>query len=294
MIRIDGYLIDCTIKEDPQSEAELTDHPIESGANASDNMRVKNLRYEVEGIISDTPLGIVADEPDRQNSALALPSAEGYRRLKEIHTSKKFVTIISPRYGKLVNMALIKLNAPVDKDTGKSTHFTATFAEVVFVTNNRQTVRVAVPNTGPKTKLGTLTTTPYLSHLAVPLYVVSWPVQYRPTLTKSFGPPVFTRKDVQLDCYDVTGTATKPDGWLTANPSGPDKYLYHPYARNAPQGAQYAASDTKVKTRINGEPVHYDYSDRTWRRDSDDRVMTHVPPDEDKWSYVSVAQPGQR
>jgi len=42
-----------------------------------------------------------------------------------------------------------------------------------------------------------------------------------------------------------------------------------------------------VIATINGTPVHYDYNEKAWNRDSDDKPLTHVPPDEDKWSYVS-------
>lgn len=290
MIRIDGYLIDCTLKEDPQREAELTDHPIEQGADASDNMRVKNLTYEVEGIISDTPIGVVLDEPDRQNAGLALPSAFGYQRLAAIHDEKRFVTVISPRYGKLTDMALIKFNAPVDKDTGRCTHFTGTFRKVIFVTNLRTTVRVAVPNTGPKTSAGALQPTPYLSALVIPIYVWSVPISQRVVFTSSFGPPIFTRKDVKLDCYDVKGTSAKPDGWLLATPSGPDKYEYHAGAVNSQQGPQAGYSSTNLNPTINGTPVHYDYNQKSWNRDSDDKPLTHVPPDEDKWNYVTTGK----
>ena len=289
MIRIDGYLIDCTLKEDPQHEAELSDHPIEQGADASDNMRVKNLTYEVEGIISDTPIGIVADEPDRQNAGTALPSAEGYRRLEAIHTDKRFVVVISPRYGKLTDMALIKLNAPVDKDTGRCTHFTGTFRKVIFVTNLRTSVRVAVPNTGPKTKDGALQPTPFFTPLAQPIYVWSQALANRAIFTKTFGPPIFHRKDVNLDCYNVTGTSAKPDGYLTATVLSSDGYTYTPIGAGAP-GGQVAHSSTDLKPTINGTPVHYDYNQKSWNRDADDKPMTHVPPDEDKWNYVTIGR----
>jgi len=292
MIRIDGYLIDCTLKEEPQHEAELTEHPIETGSNASDNMLVKTMGYECEGIISDTPRGIVAQEPDRVNSGTALPSAEGYRRLLAIHTDKRFVTIISPRYGKLINMALVKLNAPVDKDTGRCTHFTGSFKQVVFVTNLRTTVRVAVPNTGPKTSKGALPATPFVGALAEPIYVWSQPPSQRVIYTQTFGAPIFTRKDVNLDCYDVKGTGAKPDGYLTPTVLGSERYTYTAIGAGA-AGGQFAHSSTDLKPRINGTPVHYDYNEKSWNRDTDDKPMTHVPPGEDKWSYVTLAKNGE-
>ncbi len=96
MIRIDGFLLDCATSETPVFEADVTSHPVEKGSDVTDNMRVKPVRYTVEGIVSDTPIGVVALEPDRQGNAT--PSITGYQKLLQIQNAqKKLVQIISDR-----------------------------------------------------------------------------------------------------------------------------------------------------------------------------------------------------
>lgn len=292
MIRIDNYLVDCTISEEPSYASEVTDHPVESGSDISDNIRTKPVEYNVEAIVSDTPRGVVALEPDRSPSAGApLPSKDAYDRLVVIHQTKKLVEIISPRFGKLINMALTKLSPPATKDTGKALHFTATFKQIKFITNNRTTVRVAVPSTGAKKDLGTLTAKPSTDPTK-PIYVLSIPIAQRAEYSKTFGAPLIQRFRTnknshtqgleQLDCYNVAGTAARPDGWLSRGSDG--LYQYTPLANT--QGS----STTNVAATFNGKPVDYDYADGAWHY-PDGRVATRPPPG-DRWAGIQQGVPG--
>src|SRR5262249_25238178 len=54
------------------------------------------------------------------------------------------------------NMVMTSLSVPRNAQTGAALRFSATFQQVVFVTNNRTTVRVAVPQARKPVNLGNL------------------------------------------------------------------------------------------------------------------------------------------
>ncbi|HEY1549247.1 MAG TPA: hypothetical protein VGG28_15585 [Kofleriaceae bacterium] len=288
MIRIDGYLLDCTISEEPVYESEVTDHPVETGSDITDNIRTKSIVYNVEAIVSDTPRGVVAQEPSRANTAGSpLPSKDAYQKLVAIQQTKKLITIISDRYGSLNNMAMLKLSPPVTKDTGRSLQFTAQFRQITFITNNRTTVRVAVPSNGPPKKSGTLPVTP--NNTSAVIYVISILPQFRIAYTKTYGPPVMTRVQTNdegtavaqpLDCYNVNGTGARPDGYVTLGSDG--LYEYTAIAKS------FAATTANFHERINGTPVNYNYADNTWRDNSNNSVVKKVPPGQDRWVGVQT------
>nr|HEX4314795.1 hypothetical protein [Kofleriaceae bacterium] len=155
-VSIDGYLIDAALSEGHAFEAEVTDYPVEQGADITDNMRIKPAIVTITGIVSDTPLGPLVEQRanEAQAGSVGLPSDAALAKLLEIQNSREPVTIITSR--KLFDdMLLQHLDVPVDAKTGNALRFTAVFKQVVIVTNDRQLVRVAAPQVaGGTTKLG--------------------------------------------------------------------------------------------------------------------------------------------
>ncbi len=143
MIRIDGLLCSTVRRQRrPSSELRCDVAPRRESSDVTDNMRVKPASAHRRSIVSDTPIGVVALEPDRQGNAT--PSITGYQKLLQIQNTKKLVQIISDKYGTFDDMALTSLTAPFTKDTGKSLMFTAVFEMFVIVENNRTVVPTAV------------------------------------------------------------------------------------------------------------------------------------------------------
>jgi hypothetical protein len=296
VIKVDGYPMDATISEAPSFESEISDHPIESGSDVSDNIRPKPVSLEVECIVSDTPLGTIASDPTRLGTtANPKPSKDAYDRLFAIWANKKLVTV-ECYFGTFTNMALEKFAPKRDDKTGNSLQYSGTFRKIDFVTVNRTTVLMAIPSGGAKKDLGNLTSpVQQLLSTVAPIYVIQRsPTQYA-SIHKSFGEPIWRQQlftdsggGIVHDYYDVKGTATKPDGWLTGQPNQNtnEPYIYHP--GGAGTTATTGFSSTNLNPTINDQPVHYDYNQKSWNRDSDDKPLTHVPPDEDKWSYVTT------
>jgi hypothetical protein len=72
-VRLDVITVDATMQETHAAEAEVTEHPVEQGANITDHIRPKLKRYTIDGIISNTPIGPTGDLSDAlQTGALAL------------------------------------------------------------------------------------------------------------------------------------------------------------------------------------------------------------------------------
>lgn len=150
-IIIDGYTIDASISEDHSFDSDVTDFPVEQGANITDNVRPKPIVITIEGIVSDTPLGAIADI--RHGDDTFTPSNEALAVLEGIRAARQPVTI-QTTLRVFENMLMSGLSIPRDPQTGAALRFSATFTEVILVTNNRTTVRVATPSSGSAKGLG--------------------------------------------------------------------------------------------------------------------------------------------
>jgi hypothetical protein len=78
-VRLDVITADATVQETHSSEAEITEHPVEVGANITDHIRPKLKRLTIDGIISNTPIGPTGELSDKLHTAalalgISLPS----------------------------------------------------------------------------------------------------------------------------------------------------------------------------------------------------------------------------
>jgi hypothetical protein len=149
LVLIDGYPIDATLSEDHDHDADVTDHPVESGAAITDHVRIRPLVVSLEGIVSDSPIGDVAFEREEG----AAHSADAYAVLLSILESREPVSIRTS-LATYHNMILQRLSVPRSVDTGKSLRFRATFRQLILVTNARTTVKVAAPRLAKKSRRG--------------------------------------------------------------------------------------------------------------------------------------------
>lgn len=156
MIKIDGYAIDAALSEEHSYEADVTEFPVEKGANITDHVRIKPRMYRLEGIVSDTPLapltGIRADanrKPTEEARAVLVGVFEG--RLPV--TIEAALTIYT-------DMVMESLTFPQDGATGDALPFSASFRQVIIQENRRVLVRVAKPNGSKKRNLGNIAARP--------------------------------------------------------------------------------------------------------------------------------------
>lgn len=170
---IDGYPVDLMVTGDLTLTSEITDHTVESGSDVSDNIACKPIELTTEGMISDTPIGDIAQDASRRSvdSATAadvfgaaflgkdfvpLPSADAYEKLYAIWQNKRYVTVEipvasrlgTPQYRVYQNMAIASLSVPTSKDSDGGLKFTANWKQLRFQTNRREQVRTSVPYGG--------------------------------------------------------------------------------------------------------------------------------------------------
>lgn len=146
---IDGYRLDANIAEEHQLEADVTEHPVERGADMTDHIRTKQDVVTLESIVSNTPLGEVA----RLRALGALPTEDALALLRDIRKTKRIVTI-DTTLGRYENMAMQSLHIP--RNAGIGTHvlqFRAVFKQVAIRDNQRVFVKVDVPR-APKKNVG--------------------------------------------------------------------------------------------------------------------------------------------
>lgn len=156
-VAIDGYLIDAALSENYQFDSAITDHPVETGSDVTSNVRVLPAVVTITGVVSDTPIGTIAGTRALEAASGANgggnPSDAVIAKLLQIRDQREPITIKGSKKT-FDNMLMQSLVIPIDDKTGNATHFTATFKEVILVTNDRQFVRVAIPNAGKKVSLG--------------------------------------------------------------------------------------------------------------------------------------------
>lgn len=222
-VTIDGYVIDATITEDHNLDSEVSDYPVESGGSVIDNIRPLPITITLESIVSDTPIGRVATARGAQPGVPLdfAPSDEALAVLLAIRDARETVTI-EDSLSTWESMAMTSLSIPRDADTGHALAFTATFKQVVVITNNRTTVNVSPPRTtslGPRKELGTKSTVTFDNGIGIvwhhsvpePKWSVSEVLGYDPTLaakgmsglTHTDGTPLTEGFGSELDAYNA-------------------------------------------------------------------------------------------
>jgi hypothetical protein len=157
-------LVDATIKEDPNYEAEVTLHPVEDGKDVTDHIHIKNDKLTIEGVVSQSPLnlqsqvkGLISSATGALGSAIggqigtiagavggsiigaALfgdtdnPAKVAHDALLNLLETSEILTITT-KTRVYENMVMTNLSMPVDTTTGQALKFTATFQEIRIVT----------------------------------------------------------------------------------------------------------------------------------------------------------------
>lgn len=152
--QIDTITCDVTTSEVHQGEVEVTDHPVEEGANVTDHARTKPAMFTVEGIVTNTPLnstqsrriveafGQQLETTSPEDALRDSPgyAEEAYAKLEALRRTPKLITVIT-QLRTYTNMLMTSLSVPRDPRTGDALRFSATFRELVIVKNKTTTLR---------------------------------------------------------------------------------------------------------------------------------------------------------
>lgn len=154
---IDGFLIDAIISESHELDNEVTEYPVESGADITDNVRPKPLVVTMECLVTNTPIGAMAGVRKKAGQIGEVitstgagsdvtdhtPTGDCYQHLKQIRDNREPVKIVTT-LETYDNMVLRSLSIPRATGRGDELRFTAEFQKVQIVSNTRST-RVAIP-----------------------------------------------------------------------------------------------------------------------------------------------------
>lgn len=166
VFQIGSLVVDAAISESHERSASVTKHPVEKGSDFSDHIKLENDVLSVEGIVSDTPIGQVAElrksqslQPAGQpgSTTRSSYSDEALKYLDDLFRKKQTVSI-ETSIGTYQNMVCTSLSFPRDASTGYSLQFSATFEELHVIENAR--VRVSVPRAHGKNRRGFLSGIP--------------------------------------------------------------------------------------------------------------------------------------
>jgi hypothetical protein len=169
--KIDSVTLDASVSETHAAEVEVTDHPVEKGANISDHARPKARTLTIEGIVTNTPLA--PDQAPESTTPTNIrangrtvydsraPAYDGtragraYRDLLAL-TEGKLITVVTG-IESLENMQVTSISVPRDSKTGQALHFTIQLKQVVQVSN--ATAKLVEKKVKPKNDLGKKTGT---------------------------------------------------------------------------------------------------------------------------------------
>jgi hypothetical protein len=135
--------LEASVSESHRRVAEVTEHPVEAGADVSDHIRFKARELDITGIVSNTPIQLLA-------SLTSLPSVPGgdpssraedaFLELERIMESGSLCLIATTLF-QYEGMALVSLSTPRDAARGNVAELQMTWREVRLA----ETLKIAAP-----------------------------------------------------------------------------------------------------------------------------------------------------
>jgi len=153
LVMIDEFLMDVSLNETHEFESEVTEYPVESGSNISDNVRPKPITVSMECLVSNNPIGFLADSRGPGSGSPSDPVDDAYQHLQKIRDAREPVTIRTS-LRTFDNMVLKGLSIPRSQGRGDELRFTANFQQIQVIENKRTRIRTSSPTGQKKKKYG--------------------------------------------------------------------------------------------------------------------------------------------
>lgn len=142
--QIGSITLDASVSEDHGSEADVTEHPVEAGADIADHVRVRSPRLTINGVISNTPISLFNFGATRDRAV------DTWQNLKDLQAQAARLDVVTT-LETYPDMVIESLSTTRDAARGDSLHFTATLRQITTVES--QTVAAPSPK-APPTGLG--------------------------------------------------------------------------------------------------------------------------------------------
>lgn len=140
---ISNVVLDAVITEDHNYNSRVTSFPVENRLNISDHIINEPETLTISGVVSDTPLSILA--PFNR-------SVNAFNQLIEIHNRRERITVVTGI--KVYNdMVMTSLSVPRSVDSGQSLTFTIELQRVILDSSVRFTLDPNNPFNKPNLKI---------------------------------------------------------------------------------------------------------------------------------------------
>lgn len=145
--KIAGIAIDGVITENTTRTMRMTSNPIESGDNVADHVIQEPMTYSLEGVITDTPLGLVGIQEtisgvkDAVSGIFGKSDTTGQTRSQQVYFAlvelmqNKALLVVETSLKRYDDLIMETLNVIQDKDKSRAVFFTATFRQALIVRN---------------------------------------------------------------------------------------------------------------------------------------------------------------
>jgi hypothetical protein len=222
MIEIGGYRFDLAKSERLTYEADVTEHPVEKGADVTDHIRAKLAAIEVEVVCSDTPVGRIALVRQLDGDGSATPSRDALEKLRAMHFARQPVKYIGS-FGVFDTMAIESIETTKDAASQHALIATISLREIRIVETERTKIR-AVVGAGKRSDRGHVV--PVFNATNTQIFVVSRPTEDRRTFVARYGVPLLTTNPQLRAMSNHTSIENEPFAGLYSGSGIYDHYNY--------------------------------------------------------------------
>jgi len=152
-----GIQLDAWIRESTVRSARVTTNPIENGLTISDHVILEPMRFEMEGVVTDTPIGAGAvtalyntgvniyeslssgSIPDIVSGVVGSSEAQSNTRSNSAYLElvvmlkAKELLVVQTSLERISNLVMTSITVDKDKTTANALFFKATFVEALIV-----------------------------------------------------------------------------------------------------------------------------------------------------------------
>lgn len=140
---IGGITLDATISEDHEFNSRVTNFPVEFGGDISDHIIKEPETLQITGVVSDTPLAILASFNR---------SIDAFNRLIQIYENRERITVITG-IRVYTDMVMTSLQVPRSVQTGQSLTFVIELQKIFLDQSVRYLENIDNPFNKPQDKI---------------------------------------------------------------------------------------------------------------------------------------------
>lgn len=146
---IGGYFPDVVLREDHEESAQITQHPVQTGANISDHAFDLPARLTLEIGVSDVMQSFYGGQFTSGSSR----SVNAYKTLLELKSKRQPITVVT-RLKKYTNMLIQRISPIVDFRTNEALRATVSLQQIILAEVAKTTAVSSKSQTTDQTKSG--------------------------------------------------------------------------------------------------------------------------------------------